>query len=67
MLKNTLGLQSGYKTDMVKLHREKNLQTQGKTKCPEEADKKQLGQLKIHNEFYIHSTYKTPYNMAAWH
>jgi hypothetical protein len=23
--------------------------------------------LKIHNEFYIHSTYKTPYNMAAWH
>lgn len=44
---------------MGKLRREKNLQTQGKTKCPEEAGKKQLGQLKIHDEFYIYSTHKT--------
>ena len=37
----------------------KNLQTQGKTKCPEEVGKKQPGQLKIHDEFYTYSTYKT--------
>jgi len=47
----------GCKTDMGKLCREKNLQTQTKTKCREKAGKKQLGQFKIHNEFYISSTY----------
>ena len=38
---------------MGKLCREKNFQTQGKTKFPEETGKKKLGQFKIHNEFYI--------------
>jgi hypothetical protein len=44
---------------MEKPCREKNLKTQGKTECPEEAGRKQLGQLNIHKEFYIYSTYKT--------
>jgi hypothetical protein len=48
---------------MGKLCREKNLQTQGNTKCPEEADKKQRGQMKIHNEFYIYSTYSVLHDL----
>jgi hypothetical protein len=57
VFKNTLGLHLD--TKLTWENYVKNLQTQGMTKCPEEAGKKQLGQLKIHNEFYIYSTYRT--------